>query len=833
MIDITTEFIIRETLEKAVTNSNSQLTKTWIDLDELYKQKCHAFNGTEEEDVVDHIADFLKILDPIKTYFITITCNVNWPEIKRYMQQFSGLIPADRVDIVACVFEQKVQDFCRFLKERQPFGSVVGLLYTIEFQKRELPHCHTLLWVEPKDKIQHALDVDQYISAELQDSKSDPQGDRQIRIRLDGGIDLDNFILFHTIGTDKIAANIVRPIGETPAETDAASIKRDEIKNFIDRSHQTGCRSFEDIRTVNKRLYLTFRSACKALGLLGDDKEWHTALEEAAFSATSQQLRSLFAQILTFCDVADPLKLWKSYWRRMSDDIPRTMSESLHVKDLYLNDPELEGDVLCELEVILNTFSKTISDYGLPPLSKKHRDTLRNRELMEEKSYNRVYYSKPERNDIRMRTWRNLENLSLENTHKQYAVKRLKENMHLLQPGLTEDERIRAADFTTWLLEICDGKVGKVEDNSEGDSSWKIHQMDVKYAFLNGVLDEVVYIEQPPVENKALVAALYVDDLIFPRNNKRMIDQFRESMTREFDMTDMGVVKYFLGLEVRQGIFGIFVSQTPYAKEILKRYKMKDCNPVVTPMELAFTWASKKQPIVALSTCEAEYVAASWTVCHAIWLRNLLRELENQQEGPTEIKVDNKSTIELVRNHVHHETSKNIDDDIQFLDCSFTTLEIKEAVWDCDTAKSPELDGFTFKFFKKHWAIVEHDIVSYTDKKCGTQSYLCGVLGDQIQSSLIVGLDGKSGAHRGSAAYFRNDDCGTESQSDNMVDNPYGFVIHGIEVLKGNEKVTEVVDVGNWRIDHFWMLRWIVSLCEWNSSVSSMKSSIQSTFRFR
>nr|GEU37922.1 retrovirus-related Pol polyprotein from transposon TNT 1-94 [Tanacetum cinerariifolium] len=80
----------------------------------------------------------------------------------------------------------------------------------------------------------------------------------------------------------------------------------------------------------------------------------------------------------------------------------------------------------------------------------------------------------------------------------------------------------------------------------------------------------------------------------------------------------------------------------------------------------AFTWASKKQQIVALSTCEAEYVAASWTVCHAIWLRNLLRELKDQQEGPTEIKVDNKSAIELARNPVHHERSKHIDNYLTF-----------------------------------------------------------------------------------------------------------------------------------------------------------------------
>ncbi|GJV20698.1 hypothetical protein Tco_1369718 [Tanacetum coccineum] len=74
---------------------------------------------------------------------------------------------------------------------------------------------------------------------------------------------------------------------------------------------------------------------------------------------------------------------------------------------------------------------------------------------------------------------------------------------------------------------------------------------------------------------------------------------------------------------------------------------------------------------------------------------------------------------------------------------------------------------------------------------------------------------------------FRNVDCGTGSRSDNTVGSPHGFVIHGIEVLKVNENVTEVIDVENWRVDNSRVLRWIVSLFEWNSSVSSTKSSIQ------
>jgi len=75
----------------------------------------------------------------------------------------------------------------------------------------------------------------------------------------------------------------------------------------------------------------------------------------------------------------------------------------------------------------------------------------------------------------------------------------------------------------------------------------------------------------------------------------------------------------------------------------------------------AFTWLSKKQPIVTLSTCEAEYVVASLNVCHAIWLRNLLSKLEMKQKGGTTFQVDNKSAIELAKNLINHGRSKHID----------------------------------------------------------------------------------------------------------------------------------------------------------------------------
>ena len=74
-----------------------------------------------------------------------------------------------------------------------------------------------------------------------------------------------------------------------------------------------------------------------------------------------------------------------------------------------------------------------------------------------------------------------------------------------------------------------------------------------------------------------------------------------------------------------------------------------------------FTWMSKKFPIVTLSTCEAEYIAAASCVFHVVWLRNLLKELGMSQEETTKNFVDNKSTIALAKNPVFHDRSKHID----------------------------------------------------------------------------------------------------------------------------------------------------------------------------
>jgi len=82
-----------------------------------------------------------------------------------------------------------------------------------------------------------------------------------------------------------------------------------------------------------------------------------------------------------------------------------------------------------------------------------------------------------------------------------------------------------------------------------------------------------------------LIVCLYVDDLIFTGNCSLMFDEFKKSMMNEFEMTDLGMMHYFLGIEIVQSDIGIFLSQKKYVRDILDRFHMHDCNSVNTPGE--------------------------------------------------------------------------------------------------------------------------------------------------------------------------------------------------------------------------------------------------------
>jgi hypothetical protein len=278
-------------------------------------------------------------------------------------------------------------------------------------------------------------------------------------------------------------------------------------------------------------------------------------------------------------------------------------------------------------------------------------------------------------------------------------------------------------------------------------------------------------------EGKIIIVSVYVDDLIFTGDDENMLSEFKSSMMREFDMSDLGKMRFFLGIEVLQGLDSIYICQKKYALEVLKRFGMMKSNSVNNPIVpgckankdedgikvdetydkqlvgslmyltatrldmmfvtclinrymskptelhlqvanralrylrgtvnfgihykkggsgelLAFTdsdyagdmedrkstsgyvfllssgavsWSSKKQPIVTLSTTEAEFVAAAMCVCQALWIKRILKELGHSNGGCTQVKCDNSSTIKLSKNPVMHGRSKHIDVRYHFL----------------------------------------------------------------------------------------------------------------------------------------------------------------------
>ena len=78
---------------------------------------------------------------------------------------------------------------------------------------------------------------------------------------------------------------------------------------------------------------------------------------------------------------------------------------------------------------------------------------------------------------------------------------------------------------------------------------------------------------------------VYVDDIIFGSNNSSLVQWFASAMKSVFEMSVLGELSYFLGLQVRQQSEGMFISQEKYLKEILKKFNMEDSKPVGMPME--------------------------------------------------------------------------------------------------------------------------------------------------------------------------------------------------------------------------------------------------------
>ena len=91
-------------------------------------------------------------------------------------------------------------------------------------------------------------------------------------------------------------------------------------------------------------------------------------------------------------------------------------------------------------------------------------------------------------------------------------------------------------------------------------------------------------------ENKdILLVQIYVDDIIFESTKSSLCKEFFELMTKEFKMSLMGELKFFLGLQIIQEPEEIFINQSKYIKDLLKKYQMENLKPINAPMGTSIT----------------------------------------------------------------------------------------------------------------------------------------------------------------------------------------------------------------------------------------------------
>ncbi|GJU04522.1 retrovirus-related pol polyprotein from transposon TNT 1-94 [Tanacetum coccineum] len=236
-------------------------------------------------------------------------------------------------------------------------------------------------------------------------------------------------------------------------------------------------------------------------------------------------------------------------------------------------------------------------------------------------------------------------------------------------------------------------------------NSFPIYQIDVKTAFLNGPLKEEVYVNQPDgfvdphqpdkvyrlkkalyglkqapkawydelssfmvskgffkgsidptlfITKKGkdiLLVQIYVDDIIFCSTNPKLSKKFEKIMHRKFEMSMMGELKFFLGIQIHQSPRGIFINQAKYAQEILIKHGMTSCDSIGTPMATkhldadfsgtpvyqtkyrsmvgALMYLTASRPYIVRATCYCARYQARPTEKHLTAVKRIFRYLKN------------------------------------------------------------------------------------------------------------------------------------------------------------------------------------------------------------
>ncbi|GKA81719.1 putative ribonuclease H-like domain-containing protein [Tanacetum coccineum] len=116
-----------------------------------------------------------------------------------------------------------------------------------------------------------------------------------------------------------------------------------------------------------------------------------------------------------------------------------------------------------------------------------------------------------------------------------------------------------------------------------------------KHGYKRGTIDKTLFIKRD--KKDIMLVQVYVDDIIFGSTKKSWCDEFEALMKSRFQMSSMGELTFFLGLQVKQNKAGIFISQDKYVAEILKKFDLVNVKTAITPMETKVALTKDKEAV--------------------------------------------------------------------------------------------------------------------------------------------------------------------------------------------------------------------------------------------
>lgn len=148
-----------------------------------------------------------------------------------------------------------------------------------------------------------------------------------------------------------------------------------------------GPTTFNDLKTVNGQICSTFREACQKLNLLENDAHWDIALSDATETARPQQIRTLFAIILTTCSPSNPEELWEKHKDAMSDDILHRVRSANQNPEIQFGQNIYNEALIVIEDTCINIANKLLPQVGLPAPNRGSNNILE-RDLRQGSIYN-------------------------------------------------------------------------------------------------------------------------------------------------------------------------------------------------------------------------------------------------------------------------------------------------------------------------------------------------------------------------------------------------------------------------------------------------------------